>query len=133
MTANRQTLDQQRARFAWQAAELGMGSHYHKEYRALTKGASALVMGSGLMPTLAFLKGKEKSQAHAALLASLCGWLSRRLHLKGDEGEAYASVMKHLHDGESQTYMEATHEALTILKWIRQYVDAVPRANGDSK
>lgn len=131
MAKSRRTLDQERACFAWGAAETGMRKH-PKEYRPLAKSASALVMGSGLMPTLAFLKGK-KGEAHAALLASLCAWLSQRgipdrEKAKGDE---YTSLMDHLHEKGSQDYIQATHEALAILKWIRQYVDAVPSAARD--
>jgi hypothetical protein len=33
--------------------------------------------------------------------------------------------MEGLADANSQTYLRATDEALEILKWIRQFVDAV--------
>jgi len=129
MDGQRQTLDQVRARFAWEAAEKGVKDHGDK-YRNLAKGAPALVMGSGLMPTLAFLEGK-KDAAHSALLGDLCRWLCMRFSwIEGERGGDYASVMQHLHEASSDQYMAATQEALAILKWIRQYADAVPRRNG---
>ncbi|OIN90627.1 MAG: type III-B CRISPR module-associated protein Cmr5, partial [Comamonadaceae bacterium CG1_02_60_18] len=72
-----QTLDQQRATLAWQYATAGMAQH-GKEYKGLAKGAPALIMNSGLMPTLAFYKGKDKSPAAQQLLDHLiCGMSSR--------------------------------------------------------
>ena len=49
----------QRAAIAWQYATAGMAQH-GKEYKGLAKGAPALIMNSGLMPTLAFYSGKGK-------------------------------------------------------------------------
>jgi len=129
MDGQRQTLDQVRARFAWEAAEKGVKDHGDK-YRNLAKGAPALVMGSGLMPTLAFLKGKD-DRAHDLLLEDLCQWLGDRFSWDlGKRGGGYETVMQRLHEGSSDRYMAATQEALAILKWIRQYADAVPRRNG---
>ena len=132
MAATRQTLDQQRARFAWEAAEGGRTAH-GKDYQVIAKGASALVMGSGLMPTLGFLASKERLSAHGKLRDDLCRWLGQRFaghpEFQPASGQ-YPDVMERLHKGSSALYMEATNEALAILKWIRQYVDAVPSARG---
>lgn len=129
MAAPRQTLDQQRAAFAWNVAVTGVQKHGEK-YRNLAKGAPALVMSSGLMPTLAFLQGKRED-AHALLLADLCRWLCERFSRDAEKpgSSDYSSVMDWLHRGPSDRYMAATHEALAVLKWIRQYADAVPNAN----
>jgi CRISPR-associated protein Cmr5 len=116
-----QTLDQRRAAFAWECASAGMNQHGN-EYKALAKGAPALILNSGLMPTLAFYNGKGGSAN--LLLQHLLDGLSQRLRPNPQPGD-FAEFMRHLQSSDSQTYLRYTDEALEILKWIRQFVDAV--------
>ena len=124
-----QTLDQQRAALAWGYATAGMAQH-GKEYKGLAKGAPALIMNSGLMPTLAFYNGKGK--AAQRLLDDLIRGLSQRLagqELRvGQGGQLFPKFMEMLQRGESRDYLRHTDEALELLKWIRQFVDAVAPA-----
>jgi CRISPR-associated protein Cmr5 len=126
-----QTLDQKRAAFAWQAASLGMQRH-GDDYKRLAKGAPALIMNSGLMPTLAFYASKK--EAHEMLLNDVCAWFGRRFAGRKEYQPAphhFAQVMAQLQGQSSAFYLEATDEALAILKWIRQFVDAVPQREND--
>lgn len=127
-----QTLDQKRAAFAWQAAYNGMQRH-GDDYKRLAKGAPALIMGSGLMPTLAFYAGKE--EAHKMLLHDVCVWYGQRFAQRREYQpvpQFFADVMNKLQSQSTAFYLEATDEALAILKWIRQFVDAVPTSgNGN--
>lgn len=123
-----QTLDQKRAAFAWAAATEGMRRH-SEEYKRLAKGAPGLIMNSGLMPTLAFYAGK--SDASKALLNDIAAWFNQRFadHREYQPAPSrFPEVMAKLHGSSSAFYVEATDEALEILKWIRQFVDAVPQA-----
>lgn len=136
-----QTLDQQRAAFAWECASSGMdrarGEKERKEYKVLAKGAPALIMNSGLMPTLAFYahKGSDKhgitlEKPAGRLLDDLIRGLSKRLGNKSlDSGKGIAMFTPFMRDVlqqcESPDYLRYTDEALEILKWIRQFVDAV--------
>ena len=128
-----QTLDQQRAALAWGYATAGMAQH-GKEYKGLAKGAPALIMNSGLMPTLAFYKGKDKSPAAQQLLDHLICGMSQRLAWQkltpGQGKQLFPEMMKKLQSGSSRDYLRYTDEALEQLKWIRQFVDAVEH-NGD--
>lgn len=121
-----QTLDQKRAAMAWQYATVGM-NQFGKEYKGLAKGAPALIMNSGLMPTLAFYNGKGKAAQH--LLDDLIRGLSKRLaeqELKaGQGGLLFPKFMEALQKSDSREYLRYTDEALELLKWIRQFVDAV--------
>jgi CRISPR-associated protein Cmr5 len=121
-----QTLDQQRAAFAWECASAGMdrarGEKERKEYKVLAKGAPALIMNSGLMPTLAFYAHKGSSAG--LLLEHLLAGLSLRLK-PNPQPRSFSEFMRHLQGSESQLYLRYTDEALEILKWIRQFVDAV--------
>ncbi len=121
-----QTLDQKRAALAWQYATASMAQH-GKDYKGLAKGAPALIMNSGLMPTLAFYNGK--GNAARQLLDDLLRGLSHRLagrELKAGQGGAvFSKFMEMLQKCESREYLRYTDEALELLKWIRQFVDAV--------
>lgn len=121
-----QTLDQKRATIAWQYATAGM-AQYGKEYKGLAKGAPALIMNSGLMPTLAFYSGKGPAARH--LLDDLIRGLSLRLAGKelnaGQGGAVFPNFMVLLQESESSEYLRYTDEALELLKWLRQFVDAV--------
>lgn len=123
----KQTLDQQRAALAWSYANAGMKAPFSKEYKSLAKGAPALIMNSGLMPTLAFYNGKGGA-AHQ-LLDDLIRGLSKRLAGQelaiGQGGQLFPRFMEMLQQSESRDYLRYTDEALEQLKWIRQFVDAV--------
>ncbi len=116
-----QTLDQKRATLAWGFASAGMDLH-GKEYKGLAKGAPALIMNSGLMPTLAFYSGKGK--AAQQLLNDLMSGLVQRLAPQPAPRD-FVSFMVMLQQGESRDYLRYTDEALELLKWLRQFVDAV--------
>lgn len=121
-----ETLDQKRATLAWQYATKSMVQH-GKEYKGLAKGAPALIMNSGLMATLAFYNGKGPA-AQQLLDDLICG-LSHRLGgqtLKEGQGrQLFPRFMEVLQKCGSHEYLRYTDEALELLKWIRQFVDAV--------
>jgi CRISPR-associated protein Cmr5 len=127
-----QTLDQQRARFAWDCATRNVPKH-GKEYVNLTKGAPALIMGNGLMPALAFFESRNKNHA-TDLLKDILTWLARRLGgIQLVDGERFPrepvadfrNVLMALQLSDSALYMRATDETLSMLKWLRQFADAV--------
>lgn len=125
-----QTLDQKRAALAWVYAKEGI-AEAGKEYRNLAKGASALIMNSGLMPTLAFYASKKNDKGAQALLDHLIrGFLVRFTGSKdlnpGQGRQCFNELMSSLQQGTSEKYLRYTDEALELLKWIRQFVDAVP-------
>ena len=87
-----------------------------ENYCKLAKGAPAMIMGNGLMPTLAFYKSKGKED----LLNHILGWLGRRYQLP----QNFNSAMDKFFKAESSFYMQATNETLALLRWIRQFADA---------
>lgn len=127
-----QTLDQRRARFAWERVTRNVPRH-GKEYVNLTKGAPALIMGNGLMPTLAFYRSRDKKHA-TDLMNDILTWLGQRLGgvqlASGErfpqESEAnFDNVLRALQQSDSALYLRATDETLSMLKWLRQFADAV--------
>lgn len=146
-----QTLDQKRAEYAWKAVSSvakDLSGDKHKDarkklvsdYTNLAKSAPVLIMGSGLMQTLALLQAKGKpvkpigEQHHLLLLADLISWLAPVLSLSiaipqtpEETKAAFARTMDRLFGGkeaDSQLYLRATDETLALLRWIRQFADA---------
>lgn len=121
-----QTLDQQRAAFAWECASAGM-NQCGKEYKVLAKGGPALIMNSGLMPTLAFYnhKGKAATQLLDDLIRGLSLRLARQQLNPMQGAQLFGQFMVTLQKSDSKDYLRYTDEALEILKWIRQFVDAL--------
>jgi CRISPR-associated protein Cmr5 len=119
-----QTLDQQRAAFAWSSVNRAgneLGARF-RDYRNLAKGAPALIMGSGLMAAIAFYqsRGKTKEKEAEQLVGDVLGWLQTR-GLPGD----FRPTMVALQSAGSLEYMQLTEEALAFLRWVRQFSDAV--------
>lgn len=92
------------------------------KYRNLAKGAPALIMNSGSMSTLAFYK--SKGPAEQQLLNDLMNGLTQRLTPQPAPSD-FMALMDMLQKGDSRDYLRYTDEALELLKWIRQFVDAV--------
>lgn len=120
--ARKPTLDQRRAAYAWKQVQ-----GCDKEYAVLAKGAGALVMGNGLMATLAFYQSKGKEH-HLALNDHIMDWLQQQDMV---EGRKFAAVMPSLHSSSSAKYRRATQETLDLLRWVRQFASAVNNAQGD--
>jgi CRISPR-associated protein Cmr5 len=118
------TLDQQRAADAWQCAQ----KNQTKEYANLAKGLPALIMNSGLLQVIAFLKEKGSggaSQRHCSVLGDdLRAWLHRRFPEVPVQFEGF---MEALMNADSRKFRAITAESLAWLRWLRQLAAAVNR------
>jgi len=139
------SLDQERAAFAWKCIEerfLGSkekGADKRTTYCNLAKSAPALVMGNGLMQTLAFFeakacdkKGKRKEDAETGWLNDdILRWLAERVPELGSETScSFRDVMAQLHSQQSEVYQRATEEAMELLRWLRQLAPALGSGEG---
>ena len=112
------TLEQMRAKHAWSAAD-----KCSEKFVNLAKGAPALVMSNGLMPSLAFWKSKAKdNNEHDKLVNSIITWLKERQLVKDSD---FSKAMNSLHDSSSTEFMKATNETLEYLKWLRNFAAAI--------
>jgi CRISPR-associated protein Cmr5 len=110
-------LEQKRAAYAWKCSQ-----NCSSDYVNLSKSAPVLIMGNGLMQTLAFFNSKKDKQHHEDLNRHIFGWLKKRFPVpKAD----FKSVMEFLHNSKSLTYRQATEETMELLRWIRQFAAAV--------
>ncbi len=128
------TLDQQRAEYAWRAAKRADEKGRIEEYTNLVKSAASLVMGSGLMQTLAFLQAKNKNgDAHSLLLNDLCCWLgsvfgntriANGKRFPDKQQIKFETAMNALHQSPTDVYMRASRETMELFRWLRQLSDA---------
>ena len=127
-----QTMEQKRAAFAWTVSEQGILKATDK-YTKFAKSAPVLIMNSGLMQTMAFMRDKGEAQ-HTELLQHLLTWLAHQFdgeitnHAqhpfpKGNQAD-FDRMMQALFNAKPQQYQRATQEALLILRWIRQLASA---------
>ncbi|MEF8712435.1 MAG: type III-B CRISPR module-associated protein Cmr5 [Accumulibacter sp.] len=117
------TLDQRRAQYAWERANRNT---VVDGYREMVKGAPALIMGNGLMATLAYYRSRTGSNERAAsvLLEDVLGWLAKRQIVPAD----FALAMNGFFKADAQSLMRATDETLAMLRWLRQFADAMKGA-----
>lgn len=120
-----QTLDQRRAEFAWKRATEGVAVK-GKSYVNMTKGASAFIMSNGLMQALAYYQSRSGSnQKEAELLKDdILVWIKDAKVLPGALGD-FNSTMNALFLAPSMDLMRTTQEALSMLRWLRQFADAL--------
>ena len=119
------TLDQKRANFAWTKTKDAVDGQFIGAYTNAAKSTASLIMSSGLMQTLAFLKSKGSNE-HKALLSNLLKWLDIRFLTKNEDSAppSFEAVMTGLYQSDSSTYMQLTSETMALLRWIRQFADA---------
>ena len=113
-----QTLEQQRAEYAWKKVQ-----GCDEKYTSLAKGAPALIMSNGLMQSLAFYASKDQKH-HEALNKHILGWLCERELVGSDD---FATAMNRLYEACPADYRRATGEALELLKWVRQFAPVTRR------
>lgn len=107
--------EQKRAEHAWNVAN----ENNNKKFMVLAKGAPALIMSNGLMPSLAFWQSKADYQA---LVEALLGWLKEKKLLKSAN---FKDSIEAIQGSKSDEYMRITEETLEYLKWLRNFVGAV--------
>ena len=127
-----QTLDQKRAKFAWDAArDASVRLKNFSDYKNLAKGAPALIMGNGLMPAVAFYQSRGKDHAQQ-LMQDILKWLSRvnAGYAENAPSLLFDAAMQALQGADSIMYMRLTDETLAMLKWLRQFADSVGASKG---
>lgn len=116
----RPTLEQQRARDAWDKATEGV-ARFSKYYVNDAKGLPALIMNSGLMQVMAFLH--QKGGRHEALGEHLRKWLQQRF-TNQIKSAGFEDFMQALLTAKPADYQAITAEAMAWLKWLRQLAPA---------
>ena len=119
-------IEQGRATYAFNAVQ-GVSENLKKKYKTAAKKAPVLVKTNGLGQTLAFIKSKGgkrgEENGYDELYKQIAKWLqtedSKALVLP--QGELVRQVI----ELPSPAYRQATIETLTLLNWIRRFVDGL--------
>ena len=120
-----QTLEQERANFAWTKVQnlISKKDLHQKAFKNVAKAAPAMVMNNGLMQALAFYQSRKEGEPEH-LVCLILTWLAQQKILKIADG-SFKAGMEALHQSSSAAYLRATEEALEILRWIRQFANAL--------
>lgn len=118
-----QTLEQRRAAYAWTCVN-AVNPAARDDYTNLAKAMPMMVMNSGLMQTLAFLKDKGKTH-HLTLLDHVIHWITTQA--QGEPVMPFAQLMESLCKAAPLQFRHATAETHAILRWIRQFAPTLLR------
>ena len=121
---SRPTLDQQRAKHAWEAvqrAKAGQGPHAKqsaKKFGGQAKKLPIRIMASGLGQALAFLAAKGEAPS---LIVELSNWVNTRI--KPGSGSELP-LLDRIIQGDSDFLRRATDEVLAYLQWLTRFAEA---------
>lgn len=133
---SRQTLDQQRAKHAFEAvrkviddddAARKAADKKAKEnagkYKSYAKKVPMMIKTNGLGATLAFMKGKHKEAAYKLLLEVTTTWL-KQADTTADIFTDSPDLLKTLVAQNSDDYRRVTLEVLALFGWLKRFVEA---------
>ncbi len=116
------TLEQERAKFAYEKIESVKGKSFEEDYARYVKSAPALILANGLGNTLAFYKSKmkkDKRDAYSELYYHIEEWLKKQGYC--DENK---DVLEWITNTNSLLVFQATQEVLALLNWMTKFAKA---------
>ena len=135
-TQAKPTLDQRRARHAWeavQAAKKKEGCHENqdpKKFGGQSRKLPIRIMASGLGQSLAFLKAKGYAPG---LLIEIADWvLDKRANPdRKEEKPKDDALLQHVINGTPDALRCSTDEVLTYLQWLNRFAEAEGLMEGE--
>ncbi len=121
MTATFTSPNQKRSEFANQCViDASNTSDKFSDYRNMAKSAPALIMQSGLIPTLTYIMSRKSNPEKVALGKDILRWLKETNYVKSlDIQKAFGELF----ELNSDRYIDATQETFELLTWLRQLSD----------
>jgi len=127
--SRQRSLEQERARVAWEKVRDVAKTNYQKEYGQLAKSAPADIQANGLGQTLAFWRargskdGKPKdggNNAHWKLQEHVSAWVMGQMEQQHRDGLLCWIMAK----ASTDDYRRATAEAIAFLNWLKRFAEA---------
>lgn len=118
-------LEQGRAAFAYECAQIGSGIDKPKEYKSYVKKLPILVKTNGLGQTLAFYKSKakdKKNNTYALIYKQIGEWLKQNGNIDLKEGDDLVQIIIQL---ETPIYRAITIELIAFAKWLSRFADGL--------
>jgi CRISPR-associated protein Cmr5 len=122
--SQQRTLEQKRAKGAWQNIAQVKGESYQKEYGSLVRRAPADIQINGLGQTLAFWRAKGKHE-HNTLYKHVSDWVMTRLGKQHQQGLLAWITL----EATTDQYRQATAEAMAFLLWLKRFAEAELRGD----
>lgn len=122
--ATKPTLDQRRARHAWQAIQslLSLDPTIMDDYAREAKKLPVRTMTSGLGQAITFIRAKGKSKPGLNRLHDdLTDWVLRKRPIKAAHPD---SLVQSIIDGDSLFLRRVTDETLAYLNWLNRFAEA---------
>lgn len=116
--SRQRSLEQERARAAWECVTAVKGQGYAGKYGQLARSAPADIQANGLGQTLAFWNAKGEDQ-HRKLLNDVSTWVKGQI--KFSETSLLEWVIK---TADTDGYRRATAEAIAFLIWLKRFAEA---------
>ncbi len=125
--SQRRSLEQQRAKVAWEFISSYKNAHQNKEeqakMRSLALGAPAEIQMIGLGQALAFWNAKaakkDSEKHHKNFYNAISIWVKGRLNWSGNE----ALLEWVVNTASTSDYRRATVEALAFIKWLKYFAE----------
>jgi len=130
-TEARQTLEQRRAKHAWDAvrrAKQQEGEHQHqnpKRFGGQARKLPTRIMAAGVGQALAFLKAKDYAPG---LVAELSDWVQLRMAPAANEPQ---DLLERILIRDSDFLRRATDEVLAYLVWLNRFAEAEGLTEGE--
>lgn len=125
MPSAMRTLEQERARYAYQCVKGVKQERFAGEYRTIAVKAPSYILTNGLGQTLAFLRSKPDHRHFQELYRHLSEWVGEKVGTNDDLLEWIVNT------ADSHQYRLATIEALALLQWLKQFAEAMlPKPKG---
>ncbi len=131
-----QTLDQRRAKHAWEAVQQATKLKEKKDYGGHAKKLPTRIRAAGLGQALAFLlskAGDPRAKNHKAHLGQLhkdlTEWIIKERGLKANRPD---SLLESIIEGDSDFLRLATDEAMNYLQWLNRFAEADGLTDGEN-
>jgi CRISPR-associated protein Cmr5 len=123
--SRQRSLEQDRAKAAWQTVKEAKGRAYAGKYGQLARSAPADIQANGLGQTLAFWNAKGEEH-HRAILKDVSQWVKDRIKFPDD------NLLKWIiSTADTDGYRRATVEAIAFSIWLKRFAEAeLPRVEG---
>lgn len=125
------TLEQGRAKFAYQCAEEGSKIAKSKEYKSYVQKIPMLIKTNGLGAAFAFVKAKSSSDkdkagyAYHLLYKQMTDWLKQEPKGLLSDRLNNNDLLNVLIDLDTTQYRAVTNEVLAFLTWLKRFAEGL--------
>ncbi len=118
--SQQRSLEQERAKAAWEEVKKAKNADYQKKYKSLARSAPASIQQNGLGQTLAFWRARPDEKHQQALYDAVSNWVKSQIKWQGNSHLLEWIV----NQAQSDEYRRSTGEAIAFLQWVKRFAEA---------